>query len=64
MKLREVIQRAVQYQDATAAARAADIMRAHGLNYCQSFTLVHEVCPTVTPADWDGLLYEADMLHL
>lgn len=64
MKLREIIERAVHYQDARAAARAADIMRARGLDYFQSYILVQEVCPKVTPADWDGLLYEADEMHL
>jgi hypothetical protein len=61
MKLREAIAQAIDRQDASAAGAVADFLRFRaGLDYARTFALVQKVRPTVTPAEWDGLLYEAD----
>lgn len=60
--LADVIARAIDGQDAAAAAGAADFMRHRmGLDYAESFRMVQKVRPAVTAAEWDAILAEADV---
>ncbi len=59
--LKELILRAVERDDAQAAAAAADHMRYRmGLTYGESFRIVKNVVPMATEAEWDALLREAE----
>lgn len=61
MTLAGLIQRAVLHGDVTAAAQVAEFCRARGYSHDGIFKLVKQVCPTATFAQWDELLYEAEM---
>ena len=51
---------AVQGKDPEAAGGVVETCQARGLNYNQIFEAVMAVCPDITRASWDALLYEAD----
>tara|TARA_Y100000310_G_C20405263_1_gene679370 strand:- start:44 stop:241 length:198 start_codon:yes stop_codon:yes gene_type:complete len=63
MKIREMIERAVNDQDAPAAGAVSDCLRfRHGKNYDEIFEIVNSVA-AIDAADWDALLYECDRQH-
>jgi len=63
MTLSEAITRAVENDDAQAAAVVVDVCRFRaGMNYDQTFTRVRKQYPTLEPADWEALLYESEAL--
>ena len=64
MTLREYIQVAAGEKDGDpvrAAVMVSDFCRFRlGMNYDQTYAVVREVVPAMTPARWDSILYEAD----
>lgn len=61
MELDEAIAKAIREQNAPLAGRCVDHLRFRmGLNYFEALARVQRVCPSVTEAAWDALLYEAD----
>ena len=61
MKLGELVRIAINNQDPNAAGKVADCCRFKlGMNYPGTLAFVQKVCPEVTMAQWDELLYEAD----
>ena len=59
MKIRDLIRQAVEKQDAAAAGQVAEFCRFKaGLNYRETFDLVHRRSPSISLAQWDALLYE------
>lgn len=61
--LGDKIREAIANNDATLAGRIADRLRfTCGLNYAQSLEVVKKAAGAdYDPAEWDALLYEADL---
>jgi len=66
MTIRDLIQKALdpmqpEGMQLAAARKVADFCRFKlGMTFDQTLTVVQEVDPTVTPAQWDGLMYDCD----
>ena len=60
MKLRDIIELAVDNGDVKAAGRVADFLRDYGFNYNEILQFVQRTRPNITKAEWDGLLYESE----
>lgn len=61
--LKEVAIEAVEKRDANLAAKVAQVLRDKGFNFEESHQLVSSWSP-ISLAEWDGLLYEADVTGL
>jgi len=60
LKLKDLIKRAVEQSDASAAGNVADICRFKiGLDYHHTFELVRRMYPDLDAATWENLLYAA-----
>lgn len=58
-KLGEVLTEAIRTGDASTVGRVVDFLRWKGLDYAAQYRLAHKLTG-IDPAEWDGLLYEAD----
>lgn len=60
-QIEQLIVRAIDHDDASAASRVVDILRPRGWTYGRILAEVQRVRPAATEGDWDVLLSEADM---
>ena len=63
MTLRALSDLAIDQNDARAASRLVDHMRATGHNYNQILAFVRVSRPDVTDAQWEDLMQAADSLE-
>jgi hypothetical protein len=61
LKLPEALQIAIQTNNGAMAGHVVDQLRAKcGYNYQRVYDLAKKLVPSLTIADWESLMYEAD----